>query len=140
MVSVGAIIANSGRVRLLRLLLLLSRNVPIQMVVVVVRPVLMLMNMLMLRIVVVVEVVKRWVLREWRLLLLLLVRMRMRISGKVLLGGYWGEVVVWSCRHWERRLASSEMDWFFGDRRRDVCVRTQLPATDSRWTRASKGV
>lgn len=129
MVSVGAIIANSGRVRLLRLL---SRNVPIQMVVVVVRPVLMLMDMLMLRIVVVVEVVKRWVLREWRLLLL--VRMRMRISGKVLLGGYWGEVVVWSCRHWERRLASSEMDWFFGDRRRDVCVRTQLPATDSRWT------
>lgn len=134
MVSVGAIIANSGRVHRLRLLLL-SRNVPIQMVVVVVRPVLMLMDMLMLRIVVVVEVVKCWVLREWRLLLLLLlVRMRMRISGKVLLSGYWGKVVVWSCRHWERRLASSEMDWFFGDRRRDVCVRTQLPATDSRWT------
>lgn len=135
MVSVGAIIANSGRVHRLRLLLLLSRNVPIQMVVVVVRPVLMLMDMLMLRIVVVVEVVKCWVLREWRLLLLLLlVRMRMRISGKVLLSGYWGKVVVWSCRHWERRLASSEMDWFFRDRRRDVCVRTQLPATDSRWT------
>lgn len=132
MVSVGAIIANSGRVCRLWLLLLLSRNVPIQMVVVVVRPVLMLMDMLMLRIVVVVEVVKRWVLHEWRLLLLVLVRMR--ISGKVLLGGYWGKVVVWSCRHWERRLASSEMDWFFGDRRRDVCVRTQLPATDSRWT------
>lgn len=134
MVSVGAIIANSGRVHRLRLLLLLlSRNVPIQMVVVVVRPVLMLMDMLMLRIVVVVEVVKCWVLREWRLLLLLLL-VRMRISGKVLLSGYWGKVVVWSCRHWERRLASSEMDWFFGDRRRDVCVRTQLPATDSRWT------
>lgn len=132
MVSVGAIIANSGRVCLLRLL---PRNVPIQMVVVVVRPVLMLMHMLMLRIVVVVEVVKRWVLREWRLLLLLLlVRMRMRISGKVLLGGYWWEVIVWSCRRWKRRLTSSEMEWFFRDRRRDVCVCTQLSAADSWWT------
>lgn len=140
MISVGAIVTDSGRICLLLLLWLRSRNGSIQMAVMVVRPGLMLVDMLMLRIVVVVEVIKCWIVRKRRLLLLLLVRMRMRISGKVLLGGYWREVVVWGRRCWERRLASTKVEGFFGDRGGNVCVRTQLSAANSRRARASERV
>lgn len=113
MVSVGAIIAN--RIRLLLLLLPSRRhNIPIQMVMVV-RPyrlmrMRMLVDMILLGVVVVVEVAKCCIFRKRRrlllLLLLVLVGMRVRISGKVLLGGYGREVVVGGCG-WERRLGSA---------------------------------
>lgn len=140
MVSVGAIIAN--RIRLL--LLLSSRrrrrrhHIPIQMVMVV-RPhrlMRVLVDVVLLGVVVVVEVVKCCVFPKR--LLLLMVGMRVRISGEMLLGGYGREVVVGL--GWERRLAATEVERFFRDGGWNVGVGAQFTTADSRWTGASQRV
>lgn len=135
MVPIGAIIAN--RIRLLSTGR--RHHIPIHVVMVVGRPRRRLMRVLvdmlvLLGVVVVVEVVKSAVFGK-----MLLVGMRVRISGKMLLGGHGRKVVVCG-RSRERRLAASEVVRFFRDGRWNVGVCAQLSTAHSRRAGTSQRV